>query len=217
MLQPRLGPKPFTPPKLNFGANSGTTESDGGNSHSDEVLAQRNSPEGAPDSAPIWFSNGGSEHANGSEKNGKADLHSLNDESNGSPPLSGSSSPEKPKTPSTSERRKVFESRVSSTESQQNVEVITSAVDAVLLDEGKADFDRNSAQRSSIAERRRLYESRSMSIQDSGANKAKTPSPTPLRRKDSLKKVNTEGWCVKLYKDPFFNQGNSLLLSFYFL
>ncbi|XP_034248908.1 coronin-7 isoform X3 [Thrips palmi] len=189
---PRLGPKPFTPPKLNFGANSGAIESDGGIVNSDEALAQRNSPEGAPDSALSWYSNGGTEHANGSEKNGKADLHSLNDELNDSPPLSGSSSPEKPKTPSTSERRKVFESRVSSTESQQNVEVITSAVDGVLLDEGKADFDRNSAQRSSIAERRRLYESRSMSIQDSGANKAKTPSPTPLRRKDSLKKVNVE-------------------------
>lgn len=57
----------------------------------------------------------------------------------------------------------------------------------------KGDFDRNSSQRSSIAERRRLYESRSMSIQDAGANKAKTPSPTPLRRKDSLKKNTTDG------------------------
>lgn len=190
--KPRLGPKPFTPPKLNFSANAGATDPDGGNLNLDETLAQRNSPEGAPDSTPSWYSNGGTEHANGSEKNGKADLHSLNDESNGSPPLSGSSSPEKPKTPSTSERRKLFESRVPSTESQPNVEVITSAVDGVVLDDGKADFDRNSAQRSSIAERRRLYESRSMSIQDSGANKAKTPSPTPLRRKDSLKKVNVE-------------------------
>lgn len=205
VLQPRLGPKPFTPPKLNFGGSSSTVESElpAVTQNSEDGLAQRNSPEGAPDSTPCWYSNGSTEHANGSEKNGKADLHSLNDESNGSPPLSGSSSPEKPKTPSTSERRRVFESRVSSTESQQNVDGITSAVDGVLLDDGKGDFDRNSSQRSSIAERRRLYESRSMSIQDSGANKAKTPSPTPLRRKDSLKKATVEGWYNKLAKYLF--------------
>lgn len=190
---PRLGPKPFTPPKLNFGVGSGASESDSAVSqNTDEALAQRNSPEGAPDTPPCWYSNGTTEHTNGSEKNGKADMHSLNEESTGSPPHSGSSSPEKPKTPSTSERRKVFESRVSSTESQQNVDGVTSAVDGVVLDDVKGDFDRNASQRSSIAERRRLYESRSMSIQDSGANKAKTPSPTPLRRKDSLKKNNTE-------------------------
>lgn len=159
----------------------------------DESLAQRNSPEGAPDSSSCWYSNGSSEHTNGSEKNGKADAHSFNDDSNGSPSLSGSSSPEKPKTPSTSERRRVFETKVPSVDSQQNLESITSAVDGVLLDEVKGDFDRNSSQRSSIAERRRLYESRSMSIQDAGANKAKTPSPTPLRRKDSLKKNTTDG------------------------
>lgn len=36
--------------------------------------------------------------------------------------------------------------------------------------------------RSSIAERRRLYESRSMSVQEPAS-----PSPTPLRRRDSFK------------------------------
>lgn len=36
--------------------------------------------------------------------------------------------------------------------------------------------------RSSIAERRRLYENRSMSVQE-----PVNPSPTPLRRRDSLK------------------------------
>lgn len=36
--------------------------------------------------------------------------------------------------------------------------------------------------RSSIAERRRLYENRSMSVQE-----PVSPSPTPLRRRDSLK------------------------------
>ncbi|KAK3909371.1 Coronin-7 [Frankliniella fusca] len=192
--KPRLGPKPFTPPKLNFGVGSGVIEPDSSTApqNSDEGLAQRNSPEGAPDTPPCWYTNGTAEHTNGSEKNGKADMHSFNEEANGSPSHSGSSSPEKPKTPSTSERRKVFESRVSSTESQQNVDVVTSGVDGVVLEEVKGDFDRNASQRSSIAERRRLYESRSLSIQDSGANKAKTPSPTPLRRKDSLKKNNTE-------------------------
>ncbi|KAJ1528065.1 hypothetical protein ONE63_007983 [Megalurothrips usitatus] len=187
--KPRLGPKPFTPPKLNFGLGSGNSDADSTvvSQTTEETLAQRNSPEGAPDSASCWYSNGSTEHTNGA--NG---VHGFNDESNGSPPLSGSSSPEKPKTPSTSERRKVFETRVSSTESQQNVDGVTSAVDGVILDDGKGEFDRNSSQRSSIAERRRLYESRSMSIVDSGASKAKTPSPTPLRRKDSLKKNNAE-------------------------
>ena len=188
--KPRLGPKPFTPTKFNSDLTCGNVESDSAvlSKGSEDSLTQRNSPEGAPDSAPCWYSNGTGEHGHTPEKNGKADLHSLNDETNGSPPLSGSSSPEKPKTPSTSERRRVFETRVSSTESQQTVDGIASAVDGVLLEDARAEFERNSSQRSSIAERRRLYESRSLSTQDSGANKAKTPSPTPLRRKDSLKK-----------------------------
>lgn len=181
--------------------SSGNIESDSAalNQCAEDGLANRNSPEVAPDSAPCWYSNGSADHGNSSEKNGKVDLNSLNDESSGSPPLSGSSSPEKPKTPSTSERRKVFETKVSSTESQQTIDGITSAVDGVLLDDMRGDFERNSSQRSSIAERRRLYESRSLSIQDATANKAKTPSPTPLRRKDSLKKNNVaEGLLLEI-------------------
>lgn len=120
-FQPRLGPKPFTPPKLNFGISSASLESEPSavTQNFEDSLAQRNSPEGAPDSSSCWYSNGSSEHTNGSEKNGKADAHSFNDDSNGSPPLSGSSSPEKPKTPSTSERRRVFETKVPSVDSQQ--------------------------------------------------------------------------------------------------
>ncbi|CAO1339123.1 unnamed protein product [Diamesa serratosioi] len=43
-------------------------------------------------------------------------------------------------------------------------------------------FDRFNAQRNSIAERRRIYEHRSQSVVEE-----KQPSPTPLRRRDSLK------------------------------
>lgn len=48
--------------------------------------------------------------------------------------------------------------------------------------EDKSSFDRLSAQRSSIAERRRIYEKRSQSVQDE-----KPASPTPLMRRESLK------------------------------
>ncbi|XP_052868996.1 coronin-7 [Anopheles cruzii] len=48
--------------------------------------------------------------------------------------------------------------------------------------EEKSQFERLTAQRSSIAERRRMYEGRSQSMQEE-----KPGSPTPLRRRESLK------------------------------
>lgn len=89
-----------------------------------------------------------------------------------------------PKTPSTAERRKLFENRSNSKENEQedNFEV-TDAGDT---------FERSSMQRSSIAERRRMYE-RSQSVQDASAMSEKADgSPIMLRRKDSYKNRKSE-------------------------
>lgn len=84
-----------------------------------------------------------------------------------------------PKTPSTAERRKLFENRSDSKENDQedNLEVTDAA----------SGFERSSMQRSSIAERRKMYE-RSQSVQDAPAVSEKPDgSPIMLRRKDSFK------------------------------
>jgi coronin-7 len=60
-------------------------------------------------------------------------------------------------------------------------------------DDKLEDFERASVQRSSIAERRRMYENRSASVQEAGAADKRSPtlSPTPLRRQDSFKSSKT--------------------------
>ncbi|XP_035892917.1 coronin-7 isoform X1 [Anopheles stephensi] len=71
------------------------------------------------------------------------------------------------------EQEKIFE-RHTSSESVDQFDLGT--------DDAKNQFERMSAQRTSLAERRRMFESRSQSVQDEKAS-----SPTPLRRLDSLK------------------------------
>lgn len=78
----------------------------------------------------------------------------------------------KPKTPSTAERRKLFETKVKD-ESPDNEEA--------------GNFERGNVNRNSIAERRRLYESRSVSVTDGNLAEKAMGSPTPLRRRDSFK------------------------------
>lgn len=78
----------------------------------------------------------------------------------------------KPKTPSTAERRKVFEIK-SKDESPENEEL--------------GNFERGNTNRNSIAERRRLYESRSVSVTDGNLAEKAMGSPTMLRRRDSFK------------------------------
>ena len=95
-------------------------------------------------------------------------------------PPSSPPSHSKPNTPSTAERRKLYEKRIST------------GVPDVECEDGDdklEDFERASVQRTSIAERRRLYENRSVSVQDPGATDKRSPtlSPTPLRRRDSFK------------------------------
>lgn len=81
-----------------------------------------------------------------------------------------------PKTPSTAERRKIFEATNKENEAEDTLESL----------DGN-NFERASLQRSSIAERRRMYE-RSQSVQETGTNVEKPDgSPVMLRRKDSFK------------------------------
>lgn len=84
-----------------------------------------------------------------------------------------------PKTPSTAERRKLFENRSNSKENDAE-----DGLDGV---EQSNNFERMSLQRSSIAERRKLYENKT---QDSGSiaiTEKASESPVMLRRKDSFK------------------------------
>ncbi|KAG7207127.1 hypothetical protein KM043_001001 [Ampulex compressa] len=99
-------------------------------------------------------------------ENGKSDSSSMEEEAN------SSDSGYKPKTPSTAERRKVFETKPKD-ESPEGEEL--------------GGFERGCANRNSIAERRRLYESRSVSVTDGNLAEKAMGSPTMLRRRDSFK------------------------------
>lgn len=98
-------------------------------------------------------------------ENGKSDSSSIEEDAN------SSDSGYKPKTPSTAERRKVFETKMKD-ESPENEDI--------------GNFERG-ANRNSIAERRRLYESRSVSVTDGNLAEKAMGSPTMLRRRDSFK------------------------------
>ncbi|XP_023703949.1 coronin-7 isoform X2 [Cryptotermes secundus] len=247
--KPRLGPKPFTPPKLNFSSsgsgdgdikgttefsfdkvfsvpvapgheamngalnrhgnsfhtvdneNSGTNQNlsyiendlqSKGGEYRDEELKEV--CEDIPLSAckdnvgpyqDETKSRIGLQSENVSEGDVQPNSGSFEELSPTSPTLHG-----KPKTPSTAERRKFYEKRISSIAGEQ--EGTQLAVDTLKFDDTDdklEDFERASVQRSSIAERRRVYENRSASIQEASAAEKRSPtlSPTPLRRKDSYK------------------------------
>uniref|UniRef100_A0A182KAP6 Coronin n=1 Tax=Anopheles christyi TaxID=43041 RepID=A0A182KAP6_9DIPT len=81
-----------------------------------------------------------------------------------------------------SELRKIFERCASS----ESIDQFDSTAD-----DAKGQFERLSAQRTSLAERRRMFESRSQSVQDEKAS-----SPTPLRRRESLKVRGEQKTCA---------------------
>lgn len=97
------------------------------------------------------------------------------------------------RTPSTAERVRLFEAEVLG--ERKCAGVIDGESGRSTEGDGMSAEDRKDSDdlevlerggtRSSIAERRRLYESRSQSVQEPS-----TPSPTPLRRRDSLKVCN---------------------------
>ncbi|CAG9762430.1 unnamed protein product [Ceutorhynchus assimilis] len=180
--KPRLGPKPFTPPKLNDTENTfskvfsvpqvpGITSS---NSNGHVASSESNQTEQEKEKSPT------------------SDIEATplkQDNENGK---SGSSGEEEtscdsgyiPKTPTTAERRKLFETRTSSKENEP--EDNFDAVDQSGM------FERNTLQRNSIAERRKMYE-RSQSQQDQPTIIEKSiSSPVMLRRKDSFKKNSDE-------------------------
>lgn len=165
-ITPRLGPKPFQ-------AKSGSQEfsfdkifsvpiapNNDTNGYQNDLNNQiENNIE--PEKSPS-FNN---ERIKETE-NGKSDSSSLEEDAN------SSDSGYKPKTPSTAERRKVFEIK-NKDESPENEEL--------------GNFERGNTNRNSIAERRRLYESRSVSVTDGNLAEKAMGSPTMLRRRDSLK------------------------------
>lgn len=173
-MQPRLGPKPFTPPKLN------ETES------FDKVF-----------NVPVAPGN----HTNGVhvelEPTTNVEEPELEEENESPPNNSINHAVEKPnvtkeetdnngcleveeeyipKTPSTAERRKIFEVSTN----KEDAEDTNESIDGT--------FERASLQRNSIAERRKMYE-RSQSVQESTTVIVEKPdgSPVMLRRKDSFK------------------------------
>nr|CAD7430472.1 unnamed protein product [Timema monikensis] len=242
--QPRLGPKPFTPPKLNFGSSAidgdlkGTTEfsfdkvfsvppvpgqETNGMSNIRESITSISSDFNLDNQNVNYFDNrsinrvndiitqvpekidlpsspvDGSEYQDNEAEIGKegqqnsAKLETESFEENTVPDSPPSHS--KLKTQSTAERRKLYEKRISSMANEQDT--VVDGADLTKMDDSSddklEDFERASVQRTSIAERRRLYESRSVSVQDPAAVDKRSPtvSPTPLRRRDSFKTPKT--------------------------
>ncbi|XP_046742206.1 coronin-7 isoform X3 [Diprion similis] len=165
-VTPRLGPKPFQ-------AKSGSQEFSFDKVFSVPVAPNTESNGHPTDIGCSADSNTDADKSPTSEneqvkesENGKSDCSSMEEDAN------SSDSSYKPKTPSTAERRKLFETKVKD-ESPENEE--------------SGNFERGSVNRNSIAERRRLYESRSVSVTDGNLAEKAMGSPTPLRRRDSFK------------------------------
>ncbi|XP_063979618.1 coronin-7 isoform X3 [Diachasmimorpha longicaudata] len=167
-ITPRLGPKPFQ-------AKSGSQEFSFDKVFSVPVAPNTDTNGYSADSHPIIDSTPpdadksptfDSERIKESE-NGKSDSSSMEEDAN------SSDSGYKPKTPSTAERRKLFETKVKD-ESPEN-------------EETPGSLERGGLNRNSIAERRRLYESRSVSVTDGNLAEKAMGSPTALRRRDSFK------------------------------
>ncbi|KYN31886.1 Coronin-7 [Trachymyrmex septentrionalis] len=168
--KPRLGPKPFQAKSSSqefsfdkvFSVPIAPNNDSNTNGYQNEInnTAEHNAE---VDKSPTLTSN---ERAKDME-NGKSDSSSIEEDAN------SSDSGYKPKTPSTAERRKVFETKVKD-ESPENEDV--------------GNFERGT-NRNSIAERRRLYESRSVSVTDGNLAEKAMGSPTMLRRRDSFKGI----------------------------
>ncbi|XP_046424252.1 coronin-7 isoform X3 [Neodiprion virginianus] len=165
-VTPRLGPKPFQ-------AKSGSQEFSFDKVFSVPVAPNTESNGHPTDTSCSADSNTEADKSPTSEteqvkesENGKSDSSSMEEDAN------SSDSGYKPKTPSTAERRKLFETKVKD-ESPENEE--------------SGNFERGNVNRNSIAERRRLYESRSVSVTDGNLAEKAMGSPTPLRRRDSFK------------------------------
>lgn len=137
-FQPRLGPKPFTPPKFNesetfdkvFSVPIAPPVYPTNGTHEAKAEPEKDkSPTSDLEESPVHLQ---------SDLNGKNVEEEANDDSG-----------YVPKTPSTAERRKLFEERSNSKENENDDNF-----------DGADGFERMSLQRSSIAERRKMYENR---------------------------------------------------------
>ncbi|XP_051175953.1 coronin-7 isoform X1 [Leptopilina boulardi] len=170
--KPRLGPKPFQAKSGNqefsfdkvFSVPVAPTNENNGYLNDCNIQTEANSEKTDAEKSPTQENDRVKE-----AENGKSDSSSIEEDAN------SSDSGYKPKTPSTAERRKLFESKVKD-ESPEN--------------EDSGNFERGNVNRNSIAERRRLYESRSVSVTDGNLAEKAMGSPTPLRRRDSFKTKN---------------------------
>ncbi|XP_038104714.1 coronin-7 isoform X1 [Culex quinquefasciatus] len=175
--KPRLGPKPFSSTgssaEFSFDKVFNVPQAPG----SENGESQRDSNENSLASNGSVDEPASHENGNGKVDGEAASAEDLPDEV----PLRAKETEEedKPRIISTAERRKsgdrekIFESKAS-TESEDQFDAA--------LDDVSNQFERLSGQRTSIAERRRMYESRSQSVQEE-----KPASPVPLRRRESLK------------------------------
>uniref|UniRef100_A0A8D8BQY4 Coronin n=2 Tax=Culex pipiens TaxID=7175 RepID=A0A8D8BQY4_CULPI len=174
---PRLGPKPFSSTgssaEFSFDKVFNVPQAPG----SENGESQRDSNENSLASNGSVDEPASHENGNGKVDGETASAEDLPEEV----PLRAKEPEEedKPRIISTAERRKsgdrekIFESKAS-TESEDQFDAA--------LDDVSNQFERLSGQRTSIAERRRMYESRSQSVQEE-----KPASPVPLRRRESLK------------------------------
>ncbi|KAI4463525.1 coronin [Holotrichia oblita] len=165
-VPPRLGPKPFTPLKLN---------------ETDSFDKMFSVPV-----APTCHTNGIHDSLLEDEKEEKSSIEhevaaqeDIADIKKEEDPLKVESD-QTPKTPSTAERRKLFETPTKESDTADNI-----------ADTNDGGFERNTVQRTSIAERRKMYENRSQSVQE-GMMEKPDGSPSPLRRKDSFKSNKTD-------------------------
>ncbi|KAK4887740.1 hypothetical protein RN001_004011 [Aquatica leii] len=191
--KPRLGPKPFTPPKLNEtesfdkvfcvppvpcpktqNGTHETTEAITEPEANDECEADSNkldlTPEVLNDSivtTPTTAERKKLFEPPVQKENEPDNAQNAEEESN-----------YKPRTPTTAERRKVFETRNDSKENDTE--------DNFDSTDQSGGFERGGSQRTSIAERRKMYENRSLSVKESGSDKTAS-SPIMLRRKGSFK------------------------------
>lgn len=199
-ITPRLGPKPFTPPKLNESesfdkvfcvppvpsgkAQNGVHENDISNSEIREDV-EVTTQECEDDLHKLELS---TEDENGGEAEVKtpttAERRKLFEPKHEEEELKVEDnheedpSRETPRTPTTAERRKMFETRNDSKEND--------AEDNFDGNDQGGNFERASAQRTSIAERRKMYENRSLSVKETNSEKM-AASPILLRRKGSFK------------------------------
>lgn len=181
-MQPRLGPKPFTAPKFNesesfdkvFSVPSVPSTQNGiQDTKAEQIITESTIKSVEEPKIEILLD---TEVVPEIDQNGKPHEEETNCDSGYIP-----------KTPSTADRRKLFENRSNSKETDPE-----DNCDAV--DQSK-NFERMSLQRSSIAERRKMYENKSQSVQETAPLVEKVgDSPIMLRRKDSLKsrKIATE-------------------------